>query len=260
MKNSLSTAWSDMERSRHFLVPDDTQLPSGKFAVRSILGRRLEVDEAALQPYAVSKEEANAVVREQLGGVFRDAKERLGALMEQKREERQAAAAERKKARAERGPRPFSAEAISEGFQQILSDLPRDQKHKLEGLAPLLKASMNELGAMFDGALSLDDEKMQAARSRLDKLKQELQAKGSPRREPADQGLDQSATASAPPKSEIDDPVARAQYLEKLADQVEDLGRIYARRLREKARTFRAGGICPNPEASTGERDSATNG
>src|SRR4051812_6113097 len=67
---SARSLWTTHARTRHFIVPDDAELPPGSFELRTSTGRERAADEAALLPYEVTEDEARAWAREQLGAVF----------------------------------------------------------------------------------------------------------------------------------------------------------------------------------------------
>ena len=78
MNSKLSqTLWSDVERSRFFLIPSDRQLPPGDFPLRTITGRQMEVEPQSLTPFEVTREEATAWLKSQLGNVIEEAKGKL---------------------------------------------------------------------------------------------------------------------------------------------------------------------------------------
>jgi hypothetical protein len=68
------TLWSNPGRSRFFLIPDDRQLPGGDFVLRTIIGRQMEVEETALAPFEVSREQAKDRLKEQFGQMLTTAK------------------------------------------------------------------------------------------------------------------------------------------------------------------------------------------
>lgn len=92
------TVWSNADRTRHFLIPDDADLPSGDFVLRTVIGRQMEVDEAAAVPYEVSQEEARAHLKEQLGAVMDEAKTKLTGFVEHLRARTAELRAEREQA------------------------------------------------------------------------------------------------------------------------------------------------------------------
>ena len=82
------TVWSNQERTRHFLIPDEAELPPGSFVLRTVVGRQRDVDEAAALAYEVSREEAKAWLSSQMSEVFGEAKDRLlGFLRKAQQEE-----------------------------------------------------------------------------------------------------------------------------------------------------------------------------
>lgn len=60
------TLWFGAGRSRNFLVPDGLSLPSGDYELKTSIGRRMAVEESAVAPFEVSREEAAAWSRRQL--------------------------------------------------------------------------------------------------------------------------------------------------------------------------------------------------
>jgi hypothetical protein len=74
------TLWSDVHRTRFFLIPDDQQLPSGDFVIHTITGRKLSLDAAGLTSFEITEIEARKWLESQLGNMLdgaRGAFERL---------------------------------------------------------------------------------------------------------------------------------------------------------------------------------------
>lgn len=84
--------WSDASRSRFFLIPEGDPLPPGDLLLRTVTGQRMEVDETAVAPFEVSREEAREWLKAELRGVMETAKERLTEATRSMREERGATA------------------------------------------------------------------------------------------------------------------------------------------------------------------------
>jgi hypothetical protein len=61
-----SSLWTTPDRTRHFILPDDANLPPGDLSLRTASGRQRSVQEAAVVPYEVSKEAARAWADAQL--------------------------------------------------------------------------------------------------------------------------------------------------------------------------------------------------
>ena len=71
------TLWSNIERSRFFLIPNDHQIPDGDFLLRTITGRQMEVDPNALESFEVNRDEAKSWLNSQFGKVVEEAKGKL---------------------------------------------------------------------------------------------------------------------------------------------------------------------------------------
>ncbi len=71
---AASTLYASADQKRFFYVPDDAVLGPGDCTVRSLTGKRLAADPAALDAYEVPVDQAQAITRqmmEQLGGKVR---------------------------------------------------------------------------------------------------------------------------------------------------------------------------------------------
>jgi len=64
------TLWSDTPRTRFFLIPDEQQIPPGDFVIRTITGRKHEVDPASLAPFEKTEEEAKKWLESQFGQIL----------------------------------------------------------------------------------------------------------------------------------------------------------------------------------------------
>ena len=64
------TLWMDQPQQRFFLIPDDAPLPDGTFVIRTVLGKRRDVVEAALAPFEIARADADARVKAQVTSVF----------------------------------------------------------------------------------------------------------------------------------------------------------------------------------------------
>ncbi len=62
--------WLSDDQSRTFLIQDNVHLPIGEFAIRTATGRQQFVDPAALAPYEITRTEAEAWLKAQLGDVL----------------------------------------------------------------------------------------------------------------------------------------------------------------------------------------------
>lgn len=55
---SETRLWSDRVRTRYFLIADDQPLANGGYEIRTVTGRRLDVEADQLAPFEVTREEA----------------------------------------------------------------------------------------------------------------------------------------------------------------------------------------------------------
>lgn len=61
------TLWYDQNRNRLFLIPDEEQLPSGDFILRTVTGRELRVEPESAAAFEIGEEEAKDWVKAEFG-------------------------------------------------------------------------------------------------------------------------------------------------------------------------------------------------
>jgi hypothetical protein len=54
------TLWTNLDRTRFFLIPDEQQLSSGEFRIHTVTGRKFTVDPEALTSFEISENEAKS--------------------------------------------------------------------------------------------------------------------------------------------------------------------------------------------------------
>jgi hypothetical protein len=114
------TLWMDQAQQRFFLIPDEAPLPEGSFVIRTVLGRRRDVAEPALAPFAIARAEADARVKAQVSSVFGGVKEAL------------AGAADKGRAQGGSGLGQQALDALA----RLAGDLNERLKQELEAPAP----------------------------------------------------------------------------------------------------------------------------
>jgi len=63
-----ASQWSSVENPRRFyLVPDGEELPGGSFTISNLSGLTRSVDQARLEPFEITEEQARQWARDQLG-------------------------------------------------------------------------------------------------------------------------------------------------------------------------------------------------
>lgn len=126
MPDDLAYAiWSTADRERHFLIPNEADVPEGEFVLCTVVGRQKEVSEDAVLSYEVSEEEAKAWLKDQLGEVLGEAKNRLVDFAQKLREKTAEMRAENEAAWAEgdeetpAGPGRQAAERLGAFLQDL---------------------------------------------------------------------------------------------------------------------------------------------
>ena len=61
------TLWTNVSRTRFFLIPDGEPLPSGELPIRTITARETKVDDVSLFKFEVTEEEAKSWLRDEFG-------------------------------------------------------------------------------------------------------------------------------------------------------------------------------------------------
>lgn len=80
------TLYANPSQTRFYWIPDGVTLPAGTYALRSLTGARIEVDEAAATPYKITEDRAKELTRDvvsviaQRAGTFLSG---LGAMMQE---------------------------------------------------------------------------------------------------------------------------------------------------------------------------------
>jgi hypothetical protein len=72
MTGEQQILWTTPDRARFFLVPENLELLTGDFLIRTPTERRASVDEAGIRVFEVSEEDAKAWAKAQLGGMLDD--------------------------------------------------------------------------------------------------------------------------------------------------------------------------------------------
>lgn len=148
---------------RFFLVPDDLDLLPGPMTVQSLLGRKRQVDPAAIASFEISKEAANerlrgkatAFVESLKGAVFQSSIETgLRAQLDAFKSEMQNLAANFKKAMQElavapppppQAPPPVEEEAPVEEVSSVEAAAPVEEAASVEEEAPVEAAAPAEI-------------------------------------------------------------------------------------------------------------------
>ena len=74
--------WMDEAGAAFWLIPDGAPLAGGGFAIRNVLGARRSVDAAALEPFAIPREQADARARARLAALADALKETVAQILQ----------------------------------------------------------------------------------------------------------------------------------------------------------------------------------
>lgn len=241
--SASKTVWSTPDRNRHFVIPDDTDLPTGPFALRTVVGRQMDVDEQAALHYEVSRDEAKEYLKQQMGDVVEQAKDAVMGWLRKGTETPSAAASQSSATKATGDADPATPEPPPHRLRDIVdratADLPDEDKATLEETARQLGDTIKDLGKIVQGSLSDDSEMLDEARQRIQSLRSRLEDQGIPLGESVDNIPDKINEFASSARTAAKDPVARADHLDDMADRLEEVGRHFAQRLRDKARELR---------------------
>lgn len=241
----MKTLWSDVTGTRHFLIPDGQQLPSGEFILRTVTGRQQRVDPNVLASFEVTREEAKIWLQEQFGQVVEQAK---GAVMDMLRggqtppPDFEAPSSEQPASAKNEAPGPDSSPGMAlfsalsgESVENLKSDTPS----LLRGIHKLV----TELGEIFEEAIASDDAQWESARQKVRELRSVFLQHGlrlSERMVEIPDWLREWVEAAEDRGNGAD----VAAQLEALAQEFEDVAAAAARHLRalaERLRTTRVG-------------------
>lgn len=65
--NLSQTLWSNHDRTRFFLIPDDREIPNGDFELKTVTGRQEYTFENTVVEFEISRDEAKQWLKEQFG-------------------------------------------------------------------------------------------------------------------------------------------------------------------------------------------------
>lgn len=176
------TLWSNPERSRFYLIPDERELASGNFVLRTVTGRQREVDEADLESFEVSRDEAKVWLKEQFGQVLTSAKGGIMDALKNWRSPQPASPSHSAPDRDNPDTKTTTAEsrtaaALSE-LDALLSQSAEQVRAKSAKSLGHLQAIANALNAMFEGAISAEPGSLEQAQRQALVLRDNLESLG----------------------------------------------------------------------------------
>ncbi len=175
------TLWSDTDRNRFFLIPDDRELPSGDFELKTVTGRHQQVEENAITEFEIGRDEAKTWLKEQFGELLSSARKGITDAIKNWRSP-QNPSPPQTESPTEAGASTTSntsrtANALSE-LDALLNQSAEQMRTKSSHALEHLRAISNALNSMFEGAISPEAEKLAQAQTQAQVLHEHLQALG----------------------------------------------------------------------------------
>lgn len=250
------TLWSDLPRTRHFLIPDGQELPPGDFVLHTVTGRQQQVEAEAMAPFEVTQEEAKAWLKGQFGQIIDKAK---GAVLEALRQGQARPAdfdvqPEEESTSGKPSPVPPSS---SPGLT-LLSALSGEPMETLrtdpKSVSRAIRGVLAELGGIFDDATAPEEARVEVARGRVRSLRMTLLQHGLPVSDKLEDLPDRirEAFRSAERREDLQNISAG---LEALAEGLEQAGVMAAERLRTLAQRLRESKGGPEAPAKSGNEE-----
>ncbi|MDJ0592860.1 MAG: hypothetical protein QNJ72_23195 [Pleurocapsa sp. MO_226.B13] len=226
------TLWSDVERSRFFLIPGDRKIPPGDFPLRTITGRQMEVDPKALETFEISREEAKNWLNSQFGQVIEEAKGKftnyLGNLG-------------KSATQSQPDTEVKTSSKTAYTSLSLLSELTGEPVENLQtepdAIARSIRHLLSDLIKIWENSTAANAEQLQTARNQIKNVKSIFQAHGIMVSEKLDEIPDQLHEFYFSPHTQNSQ--EKAANLEQLADQLEQTAVVAGTYLRTMAQQLR---------------------
>jgi hypothetical protein len=149
------TLWSDQYHVWFFLVPTDVELPEGDCTIITLLGREMQVDPAALEPYVVLRELAEAYLSGQMRRGLEHVSESVLGFFK--------TAYYRRSQPRDKHTTGWNADFLADLFDQPADAVRHDPEATKQGLLDLFA----EAAYFFDSVKSGDEARMAIARQQV---------------------------------------------------------------------------------------------
>ena len=241
-KKFNKTLWSNRERDRHFIIPDDVKPPAGDFVLRTVIGRQMDVAEDGVTDYEVTREEAKDWLKGQFGEMLGTAKSAILSSVAKFRE------ATAKDASRNQSQPPFSTPdrgKRKEGFRDNFgSPSPQEPASSTGGKNEQIKEQIGDIFSEL-AAVLIDSLKAKGKGSGVasppptgQTLEHQIRDVGERVRREANNIPDRLRELFES-RSTGQDSSKLAQLLETLANEIEKSAALAGNRLREIAKTLR---------------------
>ena len=227
------TLWSDVERSRFFLIPGDRKISPGDFPLRTITGRQMEVDPNALETFEISREEAKTWLNSQFGQVLEEAKGKLTNYL---------GSLGKSATQSQPDTEVKTSSKTAYTSLSLLSELTGEPVENLQteadAIARSIRHLLSDLIKIWENSTAANPEQLQTARNQIKNVKSILQAHGIMVSEKLDEIPERlhEFYSSSPHTQNSQE---KAANLEQLADQLEQTAVVAGKYLRTMAQQLR---------------------
>ncbi len=163
--------WIDSTRSRYFIIPDNQEIPFGDFLLCTLKGNEKNVDATALTPFEITESEAKAYLQAEMNQALEEAKNAFSNFMAFSTQKSQAAPS---------NPSPSSEDTQS--TQNLVSTLlgvtPEELQNNPEAVQTAFLNVYTEFKELLGASTSKNPAEVEAARSRLQSLRETLSTQG----------------------------------------------------------------------------------
>ena len=171
------TLWSNVEKTRQFLIADIYQLPPGDFLLSTATGREWRVDPVALAKFEISDEEAKAWLKEQLRCVMK----KLGTGMRETQSPEASLSGETKESNKPGVSDDAQKSSATPGLDLLadITDTPRESLNtNYASVGTALRSYLENMVQTTSDAASGEPDRMEAARERMRQWAETLRKHG----------------------------------------------------------------------------------
>jgi hypothetical protein len=212
-ENTLSTQqlWLDTHKSAYYLIPGDSQLPTGTFLLQTPAGEMAHVDETAVSPYQINREQAADFIETQFRDGLTQTKDALSNLLALEQEPQAESETQEPEPESTTDGAALAHDIL--GFS--LADLQQDPDLAKEKIDTFF----NGLKSFIENVTSADENNLEAARTQIQTLRGTLDKHGVVTNDAMDQLPDKINDLFKPT------PDREAQFaadLKKLAEKIQE--------------------------------------
>lgn len=165
------TLWTNLSRSRYFLIPDDQELGTGDFILCSLNGDEKNVDSTAIASFEITESEAKAYLQAEMNQALEEAKNSFSNFMAFSTQTSQAAPS---------NPTPSfnQTQSIQNLISKLIGVTPEELQTNPEAVQTAFLNVYTEFKELLGASTSKNPAEVEAARSRLHSLRETLSTQG----------------------------------------------------------------------------------